>query len=63
MISVLCVDIYFGRRSLTGSPVGVRPGIPDAGLKGVSGPATGIDRPCTESSAGARGASDEERGS
>ena len=38
-------------------------GIPDVGLKGVSGPATGIDRPCTESSAGARGASDEERGS
>ena len=38
-------------------------GIPDVGLKGASGPATGIDRPCTESSAGARGASDEERGS
>ncbi len=38
-------------------------GIPDVGLKGASGPATGIDRPCTESSAGARGASDEGRGS
>ena len=39
-------------------------GIPDVvGLKGVSGPATGIDRLCTESSAGARGASDEGRGS
>ena len=42
---------------------GAAAGIPDVGLKGASGPATGIDRPCTESSAGARGASDEERGS
>jgi hypothetical protein len=41
----------------------VRPGIPDVGLKGVSGPATGVDRPSSVSSAGARGASDEERGS
>jgi hypothetical protein len=38
-------------------------GIPDVGLKGASGPATGIDSPSSVSSAGARGASDEERGS
>ena len=49
--------------AVTCSPVGVRPGIPDVGLKGVSGPTTGIDRPSSVSSAGARGASDEERGS
>ena len=30
---------------------GAAAGIPDVGLKGTSGPATGIDRPCTESSA------------
>ena len=41
----------------------MRPGIPDVGLKGVSGPATGVDRPSSVSSTGARGASDEERGS
>ena len=50
-------------RAVTCSPVGVRPGIPDVGLKGVSGPSTGIDRPSSVSSAGTRCASDEERGS
>ena len=48
---------------VTCSPVGVRQGIPDVGLKGVSGPATGVDRPSSGAIAGTRGACDELTGS
>ena len=47
---------------MTCSPDGVRPGIPDVGLMLVSGPSSGVDRPSSGASAGARGASDEETG-